>query len=47
MLWQMAYSELYFTDTYWPDFNEDELCKALDNYAKRDRRFGGLKEAKK
>ncbi|UKI48993.1 MAG: undecaprenyl diphosphate synthase family protein [Clostridium sp.] len=35
MLWQMAYSELYFTDTYWPDFNEDELCKALDNYAKK------------
>lgn len=44
MLWQMAYSELYFTDTLWPDFNEKEFDKALDSYNKRDRRFGGVKE---
>ena len=44
MLWQMAYSELYFTDTLWPDFDEKEFDKALDSYSKRDRRFGGVKE---
>ena len=44
MLWQMAYSELYFTDTLWPDFDEKEFDKALDSYNKRDRRFGGVKE---
>ncbi len=40
LLWQSAYSELYFTDIYWPDFNEDELCKAIYNYQGRQRRFG-------
>ncbi len=40
LLWQSAYSELYFTDIYWPDFNEDELCKAICNYQNRQRRFG-------
>ena len=44
MLWQCAYSELYFTKTYWPDFNYKELEKALINYQKRDRRFGAIKE---
>ena len=44
MLWQMAYAELYFTDTLWPDFDEKEFDKALDSYNKRDRRFGGVKE---
>ena len=44
MLWQMAYSELYFTDTLWPDFDEKEFDKALDSYNKRDRRFGAVKE---
>ena len=44
MLWQMAYSELYFTDTLWPDFDEKEFDKALDSYNKRDRRFSGVKE---
>lgn len=43
MLWQMAYAEMYFTDTYWPDFSVDELYDALDYYQKRDRRYGGLK----
>ena len=43
LLWQSAYSEFYFTDTLWPDFNERELDKALESYAKRDRRFGGVK----
>lgn len=42
LLWQMAYSELYFTDVYWPDFNKDELQKALINFQNRNRRFGGL-----
>ena len=41
LIWQLSYSELYFTDTYWPDFNEEELDKALAEYASRERRFGG------
>jgi len=40
LLWQMAYTELYFTDIHWPDFDEVELDKALKSYAKRERRFG-------
>lgn len=44
MLWQMAYAELYFTDTLWPDFDEKEMDKAIDSYNKRDRRFGGVKK---
>ena len=43
LLWQMAYSEFYFTDVLWPDFNKKELEKAIDYYAGRDRRFGGRK----
>lgn len=44
MLWQLAYAELYFTKVYWPDFNEQELVKALDHYANRERRFGKSSE---
>lgn len=40
LLWQIAYSELYFCDTYWPDFNEDDLQKAILSYQNRQRRFG-------
>ena len=40
LLWQCAYSELYFCDTFWPDFKEEELCKAICDYQHRDRRFG-------
>lgn len=40
MLWQLAYAELYFTPTLWPDFDEKELDKALLHYAERERRFG-------
>ena len=40
LLWQIAYSELYFCDTYWPDFNEQELHKAIVSYQSRQRRFG-------
>lgn len=40
--WQLAYSEFYFTDVLWPDFNKKELKKALDFYNGRDRRFGGV-----
>ena len=43
MLFQGAYSELYFTDVLWPDFNEEELDKALDEYSSRNRRYGGLR----
>ena len=43
LLWEAAYAELYFTPVFWPDFNEEELDKALESYAKRERRFGGLK----
>lgn len=42
MLWQLAYSELYFTSTLWPDFNEAALDEAIHWYQQRDRRFGGV-----
>ncbi len=42
LLYQAAYSELYFTPVLWPDFNEQELDKAIEDYLKRERRFGGL-----
>ena len=44
LLWQCAYSELYFCDTYWPDFKEEELCKAICDYQGRERRFGKTSE---
>jgi undecaprenyl diphosphate synthase len=44
LTWQSVYSEWYFPKVYWPDFNEEELRKALEVYAGRDRRFGGLKQ---
>ena len=44
LLWQMAYSELYFTDVYWPDFDEAEFDKAVADYQKRERRYGLLKK---
>jgi undecaprenyl diphosphate synthase len=46
LIWQGAYSEWYFTPTYWPDFGKEELRKALFEYAERDRRYGGLAERK-
>ena len=42
LLWQAAYAELYFSPVWWPDFDEEELDRALDAYAERHRRFGGL-----
>ena len=42
LLWQSAYSELYFTDTYWPDFDAAELDKAIAEYGRRNRRFGKI-----
>ncbi|MHB8105785.1 MAG: polyprenyl diphosphate synthase, partial [Dehalococcoidales bacterium] len=42
LIWQTAYSEYYFTPVLWPDFNEEELEKALLAYSQRQRRFGGL-----
>jgi undecaprenyl diphosphate synthase len=42
LLWQIAYAELYVTETLWPDFNRAELLKAILDYQKRDRRYGGL-----
>ena len=47
LLWQLAYSEFYFTDVPWPDFGKEELEKAVEAYNKRDRRFGGLAEEAK
>lgn len=41
LLWQLAYSEIYITDVYWPDFDEKELDRAIESYNKRERRFGG------
>ena len=42
LLWQSAYSEFYFTDTLWPDFNKDEFLLAIQDYQRRDRRFGSV-----
>ena len=42
LLWQLAYTEFYFTDVLWPDFNKEELVKAIEKYNGRDRRFGGV-----
>lgn len=44
LLWQCAYSELYFCDTYWPDFDVEALCKAIVDYQSRERRFGKTSE---
>ncbi len=41
LLWQAAYAELYFTDTLWPDFDEQALSAAIESYARRERRYGG------
>ena len=43
LLWQIAYSEFYITDTLWPDFDEKEIDKAIESYNQRERRFGGVK----
>ena len=43
LLWQSAYAEYYFTDVLWPDFDEQELDKAIASYRTRERRFGGRK----
>ena len=45
MLWECAYAELYFIDTYWPDFSEEELGEAVADFQNRDRRFGTAQEA--
>lgn len=44
LLWQLAYTEFYFTDVPWPDFTKEELSKAIEQYNRRDRRYGGVKE---
>ncbi len=44
LLWQLAYTEFYFTDVPWPDFTKEELAKAIEQYNARDRRYGGVKE---
>jgi undecaprenyl diphosphate synthase len=43
LLWQVAYSEIYVTETLWPDFDRQELHRALSDYQRRDRRFGKVK----
>ena len=40
LLWQLAYTELYFTDVFWPDFKRDHFCEALNEFSRRKRRFG-------
>lgn len=47
LLWQMAYSEIYICDTYWPDFKESDFNLAINHYLNRERRFGGLKQNEK
>lgn len=44
LMWQLAYTEFYFTDMPWPDFSKEELTKAIEKYNQRDRRYGGVKE---
>lgn len=44
LLWQSAYTELYFCDTFWPDFDTESLCKAIYEYQQRERRFGKISE---
>ena len=44
MLWQLSYSEFHITDTYWPDFREEQFFQALEAYNARDRRYGGVKK---
>ena len=43
LLWQSAYTEFYFTDVLWPDFRDEAFQEALDEYARRDRRYGKVK----
>ncbi len=43
LLWQIAYSELYFMEKYWPDFEREDLVKALEDFSRRERRFGGVR----
>ena len=45
LLWQIAYSEFYFTSKLWPDFRREDLYEAIVNYQNRDRRFGGVNES--
>ena len=45
MLWQLSYAELYFTPVYWPDFKQKDLEDAFVEFARRDRRFGGVSES--
>ncbi len=45
LLWQTAYTEFYITDTFWPDFDKKEFCRALIDYANRDRRFGARRDS--
>ena len=42
LLWELSYSELYITDTLWPDFREEHMVKAVEEYSRRHRRYGGL-----
>ena len=44
LMWQLAYTEFYFTNTPWPDFTKEELAEAIEKYTSRDRRYGGVKE---
>jgi len=44
LLWQLSYSEFYITDTYWPDFREEQFYEALEAFNRRDRRYGGVKQ---
>ncbi len=46
LLWQLSYSEFHITDTYWPDFREEQFFQALEAYNARDRRYGGVKKSR-
>lgn len=46
LMWQLAYTEFYFTDVAWPDFHKAELVQAIEKYNQRDRRYGGVRRSK-
>ena len=46
LLWQIAYTEIYVTEKYWPDFDEEEMDRAIESYSRRERRFGGRPDDK-
>ncbi|RKZ25388.1 isoprenyl transferase, partial [bacterium] len=45
LLWELAYTEFYFVKKFWPDFSEEDLDWVIEDFSRRERRFGGIKDA--